>query len=130
MRDHLLANKIDVCSFFPPTKLVFSCISAYSRHQANLKEKPATTVRDVEKDKKELLREEIISLVKRELKLKDTCTSFESKFVKLVSDAEKSPSEMQTLIIEANNLKRRQNELNEELKELQHEIEEKRRKLK
>ena len=72
-----------------------------------MKEKAATTVRDAEKEKRELLREEINSLVKRKLKLKDTCASFESKFVKLVSDAEKSPSEMQTLIIEANSLKTR-----------------------
>ena len=58
-----------------------------------------------------------------------TCNSLDDDFVKLVGDAEKRPHEMSVLVIKANALKRRQNELRMEVNELLKEIAEKRLKL-
>ena len=68
-------------------------------------------------------------LVNKEKKLTATCNSLDDEFVKLVADAEKKPDEMTTLITKANALKRRHNEIKEDVKGLQKEIEEKRSKL-
>ena len=57
------------------------------------------------------------------------CDSLDDEFVKLVAGAEKKPEEMTILITKANALKRRRNEIKENVKEVQKVIEEKRAKL-
>ena len=123
------SNKINISTYNVPNKLIFSCNSACSKYKASLKEKAKETERDKQKEKTELLQKEIDELVDKENKLNSTCDSLDDEFVKLVVDAEKKPEEMTVLITKANALKRRHNEIKENVKEVQKMIEEKRAKL-
>eukprot|EP00111_Clytia_hemisphaerica_P010133 TCONS_00029622-protein len=130
VKDYLLSNKIDISNYSPPSKLVLSCKSAHTRYKASLQEKADSEAKDALKEKRELLQKEIDELVAKESKIKKTCQSLDSDFVNLVSEAEKRPNEMVSLITKANALKRRQNELNEDLDDLHTQIKAKRQKLK
>ncbi|XP_066936367.1 uncharacterized protein [Clytia hemisphaerica] len=130
VKDYLLSNKIDISNYSPPSKLVLSCKSAHTRYKASLQEKADSEAKDALKEKRELLQKEIDELVAKESKIKKTCQSLDSDFVNLVSEAEKRPNEMVSLITKANALKRRQNELNEDLDDLHMQIKAKRQKLK
>ena len=130
VRDHLLANKIELSSYQVPSKLILQCNnSAHSKYKASLKEKAKDAERDAEAEKRKLIQSEIDKLVDKEKKLTSACQSLDNDFVQLVGEAEKQPEEMTTLVTKANALKRKQVELKEEVKELQKEIEIKRSKL-
>ena len=129
IQDHLQSNKINISTYNVPNKLIFSCNSACSKYKASLKGKAKETERDKQKEKTELLQKEIDELVDKEKKLNSTCDSLDDEFVKLVADAEKKPEEMTVLITKAIALKRRRNEIKENVKEVQKVIEEKRAKL-
>ena len=129
VRDHLLANKIELSSYQVPNKLILQCNSAHSKYKASLKQKAKDAERNAEAEKKKLIQSEIDELVDKEKKLTNACQSLDNDFVQLVGEAEKQPEEMMALVTKANALKRKQVELKEEVKELQKEIEIKRSKL-
>ena len=129
VRDHLLAEKIELSSYQVPNKLILQCNSAHSKYKASLKEKANDAERNAEAEKRKLIQPEIDELVDKEKKLTSACQSLDKDFVQLVGEAEKQPEEMMTLVTKANALKRKQVELKEEVKELQKEIEIKRSKL-
>ena len=129
VRDHLLANKIELSSYQVPNKLILQCNSAHSKYKASLKEKAKDAERNAVAEKRKLIQSEIDDLVDKEKKLTSACQSLDNDFVQLVGEAEKQPEEMMTLVTKANALKRKQLELKEEVKELQKEIEIKRFKL-
>ena len=129
VRDHLLANKIELSSDQVPNKLILQCNSAQSKYKASLKEKAKDAERNAEAEKRKLIQSEIDELVDKEKKLTSACQSLDNNFVQLVGEAEKQPEEMMTLVTKASALKRKQVELKEEVNELQKEIEIKRSKL-
>ena len=71
----------------------------------------------MQKEKRELFQEELSEKINKEKKLVGTCDSLDDDFVKLIGDAERRPEQMSTLVTKANALKRRQNELREEIRE-------------
>ena len=129
VRDHLLANKIELSSYEVPNKLILQCNSAHSKYKASLKEEAEDAERNAEAEKRKLIQSEIDELVDKEKKLTSACQSLDNDFVQLVGEAEKQPEQMIALVTKANALKRKQVELKEEFKELQKEIEIKRSKL-
>ena len=116
-------NKVNISSYNLPNKLVLSCNSAHARYKASLQEKANEAKKSVQKEKRELFQEELNELINKEKKLIGTCDSLDDDF------AEIRPEQISTLVTKANALKRRQNELREEVKGLQKEKEEKRLKL-
>ena len=77
--------------------------------------------------KSELIQRELSGLIEKQKNLISTCDSLEDEFTRYVTEVEKQVD--LTLLIKANVLKRRQNELKTEVGDIQDQIEAKRSKL-
>ena len=77
--------------------------------------------------KSELIQRELSGLIEKQKNLISTCDSLEDEFTRYVTEVEKQVD--LTLLIKANVLKRRQNELKTEAGDIQDQIEAKRSKL-
>ena len=106
VRDHLLANKIELSSYQVPNKLILQYNSAHSKYTARLKEKAKDAESNAEAEKRKLIQSEIDELVDKEKKLTCAWQSLDNDFVQLVGEAEKQPEEMMRLVTKANALKK------------------------
>ena len=86
VRDHLLANKIELSSYQVPNKLILLCNSAHSKYKASLKEKAKDAERNKDSEKRKLIQSEIDELVDKEKKLTSACQSLDNDFVQLVGE--------------------------------------------
>ena len=125
IRDQPLANKIDLPSFEMPNKLIIACVTAHSKYKASLEKTAKDSAEVLEKERREVFLEGAKRIGRK--KLIRTCESLEKDSTKYSFEAEtKSDFEAWKLLVKANTLKRRQNELKIEVKGLQDEIEQKR----
>ena len=71
VRDHLLANKIDLPSFEIPSKLIIACNPAHSKYKASLEKTAKDLAKVLEKERREIFEKELKELKEKQKELKE-----------------------------------------------------------
>ena len=131
VRDHMKKHGQKPSTIVIPTKLKKSCQAAHQRYRCYLEEEKKKESSKKADTVKQLLDSEIYEIKQKINALVKSCTSLDTKFVKLVRNAEKS-KDAALMISEANGLKRKSEEhvsQREKLEETLHLVKEKRSKI-
>ena len=109
VRDHMKKHGQKPSTIVIPTKLKKSCQAAHQRYRCYLEEEKKKESSKKADTVKQLLDSEIYEIKQEINDLVKSCTSLDTKFVKLVRNAEKS-KDAALMISEANGLKRKSEE--------------------